>query len=137
MEEENDDNDAATAAYRTRARYITKKVTLEEGAEAENITVSMSLCNPRKGNSLAAGVQVFVRPIPVAEVDFDNINYVQLTTTDNAVSTSDDDFREVSYTNIGSTTLAKFKTFSVKIVMYGDSNGASIPRIRNLRIVAT
>jgi hypothetical protein len=130
-------NSAAGEAYKTKARYITKKVTLEEGAEAENITVTLSLCNPRKGNSTAASVQVFVRPIPVGEVDFDNTNYVKLTTTDTGVSTSDDDFREVTFTNIGSSTLSKFKTFSIKIVMYGETNGSAIPRIRNLRVIAT
>lgn len=130
-------NSAASDAYKTKARYITKKVTLEEGAEAENITVTLSLCNPRKGNSTAASVQVFVRPIPVGEVDFDNINYVKLTTTDTGVSTSDNDFREVTFTNIGTTTLSKFRTFSIKIVMYGETNGSAIPRIRNLRVIAT
>ena len=97
----------------------------------------MSLCNPKKGSSNAASVQVFVRPIPVGETDYDNIDYVRLTTTDSAISTSDEDFREVSYTNIGSGALTKFKTFSVKVVMYGDSNGSAIPRIRNIRIIAT
>ena len=130
-------NAAATTAYRTAARYITKKVTLESGVDAENITVTMSLCNPKKGSSNAASVQVFVRPIPVGETDYDNIDYVRLTTTDSAISTSDEDFREVSYTNIGSGALTKFKTFSVKVVMYGDSNGSAIPRIRNIRIIAT
>jgi hypothetical protein len=130
-------NALAATAYKTVARYITKKVTLESGVEADNITVTMSLCNPKKGNSNAASIQVFVRPIPIGEVDYDNIDYVQLTTTDSAISTSDDDFREVSYTNIGSTTLDRFKTFSVKVVMYGDTNGSAIPRIRNLRIIAT
>lgn len=130
-------NAAAAAAYRTAARYITKKVTLESGVEAENVTVTMSLCNPKKGSSNPASVQVFVRPIPVGETDFDNIDYVRLTTTDSAISTADDDFREVSFTNIGNGALTKFKTFSVKIVMYGDSNGSAIPRIKNLRIIAT
>lgn len=130
-------NAAAAAAYKTAARYISKKVTLESGIEAENITVTMSLCNPKKGNSNAASIQVFVRPIPVGEADYDNIDYVQLTTTDAAISTSDDDFREVSFTNIGYSTLVRFKTFAVKVVMYGDSNGSAIPKIRNIRIIAT
>jgi hypothetical protein len=130
-------NSLAATAYRTAARYITKKVTLESGVEADNVTVTMSLCNPKKGNSNAASIQVFVRPIPIGENDSDFVDYVQLTTTDTAISTSDTDFREVSYTNIGSTTLDKFTTFSVKIVMYGDTNGSAIPRIRNLRIIAT
>jgi hypothetical protein len=105
--------------------------------EAENITVAMSLCNPKKANASAATIMVFVRPVPVSEDDYENVNYVELTTTDTGVSTSDDDFREVSFTNIGTKTLSKFKSFSIKVVMFGESNGAAVPRIRNLRMIAT
>jgi len=122
--------------FKTAARYISKKVTLEDGMEAENITVTMSLCNPKKSGS-ASSIQVFVRPVPVGETDPDNVNYVKLTTTDTGFSSSDDDFREISFTNIGYTTLQKFKTFSIKVVMLGPDDGAAIPRIRNLRMIAT
>jgi hypothetical protein len=130
-------NEGVASGYRTAARYISKKVTLESGMEAENITVSMSLCNPKKGNTNASSVKVFVRPVPVGEPDFDNVNYVELTSTDTGVSSSDSDFREVTFTNIGYTTLQKFKTFSIKVVMLGDDNGAAVPKIRNLRMIAT
>jgi hypothetical protein len=123
--------------FKTAARYISKKVTLEDGMEAENITVSMSLCNPKKNSSTASSIQVFVRPVPVGETDPEDVEYVKLSTTDSAISTSDDDFREVSFTNIGYTTLPKFKTFSIKVVMFGADDGAAIPRIRNLRMIAT
>jgi hypothetical protein len=130
-------NDGIDPNYQTKARYISKRVTLESGMEAENITVSMSLCNPKKGNSSAATIKVFVRPVPVSEDDYENVDYIELTTTDTGVSTSDDDFREVTFTNIGNTTLPKFKTFSIKVVMFGMPNGAAIPRVRNLRMIAT
>ena len=130
-------NDMVASEYRTVARYISKKVTLEEGLESENITVSMSLCNSNKVSASGSAIKVFIRPIPVGEVDLENINYVELTTTDNLVSVSDEEFREVSYTNIGYTTLSKFKTFSIKVVMLGPITGSSVPRIRNLRMVAT
>ena len=82
-------------------------------------------------------MKVFVRPIPVGEVDYDYINYVELTTTDGGISSSDTDFREISFTNIGYTTLTKFKSFSIKVVMFGSSTGAAVPRIKNLRMIAT
>ena len=97
----------------------------------------MSICNPKKGNVNASSVKVFVRPITVGETDYDNVNYVELTTTDTGVSSSDTDFREISFTNIGYTTLSKFKTFSIKVVMLGNDNGGAVPRIRNLRMIAT
>jgi hypothetical protein len=123
--------------YKAVARYITKKVTLDEGMEAENITVAMSVCNPKKNSSIASSVKVFVRPISVGEVNFDNTDYVELTTSDSGTSTSDTDYREVSFTNIGYTTLTKFKTFSVKIVMFGSPTGEAVPHLKNLRIIAT
>jgi hypothetical protein len=73
----------------------------------------------------------------VGETDPEDVEYVKLSTTDSGISTSDDDFREVSFTNIGYTTLPKFKTFSIKVVMFGADDGAAIPRIRNLRMIAT
>jgi len=125
------------SAFKASARYISKKVTLEEGIEASNITVSMSLCNPKKNSDSPSSVKVFVRPIPVGEVDYDYIDYVELTTTDGGISSSDTDFREISFTNIGYTTLTKFKSFSIKVVMFGSSTGAAVPRIKNLRMIAT
>jgi hypothetical protein len=127
---------AASENYKTKARYITKKVTLEEGMEAENITVMMSLNNPISSTGRSS-IKVFVRPIPVGEIDLDNINYVELSTSDVSNSSSTEDFREVSFTNIGSTTLTKFKTFSIKILMLGPQDGSAMPKIRNLRVVAT
>jgi hypothetical protein len=127
----------AGSNYKAVARYITKKVTLDEGMEAENITVAMSVCNPKKNSSIASSVKVFVRPISVGEVNFDNTDYVELTTSDSGTSTSDTDYREVSFTNIGYTTLTKFKTFSVKIVMFGSPTGEAVPHLKNLRIIAT
>ena len=130
-------NDGVATENRAMARYITKKVTLEPGMEAENITVMMSLCNAKGASSITPSVKVFVRPIPVGETDYDMVGYTELSTSDSAVSTGDDDFREVTYTNIGNGALPKFRTFSIKVAMFGDDNGASVPRVRNLRIIAT
>lgn len=125
------------SSTKAASRYISKRVTLEEGMEAENITVIMSLCNPRGSSTIAPSVKVFVRPIPVGEPDIDNVGYTELVTTDTGESTSDTDFREVTFTNIGSVTLSKFRIFSIKVTMFGDPTGASYPKIKNLRIIAT
>ena len=132
------DNLGATASNRALSRYISKKVTLEEGMEAENITVIMSLCNPRgSASSVIPSIKVFVRPVPVGTQDIEKIGYIELSGGDGNSSSSDTDFREVTYSNIGSISLPKFRTFSIKVCMFGDETGASIPRIRNLRIIAT
>jgi hypothetical protein len=119
------------------ARYITKQVTLEPGFEGTNVHVQMSLCNPYDSN-----IQVFVRPLPVGEGDFSSIGYTQLTSNDSGYSQNFDDFREIMYTSTG-LNLSKFRSFSIKIVMYSNSTTTlpsdprSIPRIKNLRIIAT
>lgn len=129
----------AGSNFKSAARYISKRVTLEEGMEAENLTVMLSLCN-FKGNSYTQipTIKVFVRPVPIGEPDIENVGYTELTASSGGgESTSDTDFREITYTNIGSQTLPKFRTFSIKVVMFGNTNGSAVPRIRNLRIVAT
>ena len=128
---------AASENYKTKARYITKKVTLEEGLEAENITVMMSLNNPISSTPGRSNIKVFVRPIPIGEIDLDNTNYIELATSDTLNSSSTDDYREVTFTNIGSTVLNKFRTFSIKVLMLGPLNGSAIPKIKNLRVIAT
>jgi hypothetical protein len=121
----------------SEARYITKQVTLEPGFEATNVHVQMSLCNPYDSS-----IQVFVRPLPVGEGDFSSIGYTQLNTTDSGYSQNSDEFREVLYTSDG-LNLSKFRAFAIKIVMYSSctstlpSDPRSLPRIRNLRLVAT
>jgi len=121
----------------SEARYITKQVTLEPGFEGTNVHVQMSLCNPYDSS-----IQVFVRPLPVGEGDFSSIGYKQLTSNDSGYSQNFNDFREVMYTSTG-LNLSKFRAFSIKIVMYSSSTSTlpsdprSLPRIKNLRIVAT
>lgn len=119
----------------SEARYITKQVLLEQGFEATDAVVQMSLCNPYNST-----IQVFIRPLPVGEGDFTNINYQQMARTDSGPSytTNADTFQEVTY-KATSLNLSKFRAFSIKIVMYSDtvtSDPRSIPRIKNLRIVA-
>ena len=119
----------------SEARYITKQVTLEPGFEATDIHVQMSLCNPYESS-----IQVFIRPLPVGESDHSSIGYTQLTANDSGYSQNTDDFREVSFTT--STSLSKFRAFAIKIVMYSTcasvpSDPRALPRIKNLRVVAT
>lgn len=129
-------NYGATAA--TEARYITKQVLLETGMEATNVYVQMELCNPTDST-----IQVFISPQPLGETDFTNIGYQQLSAS-GTIGYSDNDttFREVSY-NATSLNLSKFKAFSIKIVMLSSKattapgNPRALPRIRNLRIIAT
>lgn len=119
----------------SEARYITKQVILEQGFEATDAVVQMSLSNPYN-----TSVQVFIRPLPVGEGDFTNIMYQQMTRTDTGptYTPNADTFQEVTY-KATSLNLTKFRAFSIKVVMYSDTidtDPRSLPRIKNLRIVA-
>lgn len=134
-------NLAIVADQRATARYITKRVALEPDVTAENVTVKMSLSNPVSkysgGTLLASSVKVFVRAMPIGETDFSKVKYIELTPSDTGNSYSDDEFREVTFTNIGYTTLPEFNTFSIKVTMFGDDDGIVYPKVRNLRVIAT
>jgi hypothetical protein len=136
-------NYAVGEASRAKARYITKRITLEPDITARNVTVKMSLSNPvnRYNNNnqtlLSSSVKVFIRPLPVGETDFNKVNYIELTPSDTGYSYTDGDFREVTFTNIGDETLPEFNSFSIKVTMFGDDDGIVYPRVRNLRVVAT
>jgi hypothetical protein len=101
----------------------------------------MSLSNPVNRYSgqtlLSSSVKVFVRPLPVGETDFSKVKYIELAPSDTGFSYSDDDFREVTFTNIGDETLPEFNSFAIKVTMFGDDDGIVYPRVRNLRVVAT
>lgn len=131
-----DPNNEASA-NKALCRYISKRVTLEPGVEAENLTVVLSLSNARGWSSIKPTIKVFARPVPLEETDIDLVDYIELATTDTGESLTENDFRDVTYTNIGLAALPKFSTFSIKVVMFGDPTGASFPKIRNLRIIAT
>lgn len=134
-------NEEVVEGSRAKARYISKRINLEPDITAENVTVKMSLANPVSkydgADLLSASVKVFVRPLPVGETDFNGAKYIELTASDTNYSYSDDDFREVTFTNIGYGTLPEFNAFSVKVVMFGDSEGRVYPKVRNLRVIAT
>jgi hypothetical protein len=134
-------NYAVTEASRAKARYITKRITLEPDITARNVTVKMSLSNPvnryNEQTLLSSSVKVFIRPLPVGETDFNKVKYIELTPSDTGYSYTDGDFREVTFTNIGDETLPEFNSFSIKVAMFGDDNGIVYPRVRNLRVVAT
>ena len=127
------------ASNPTLARYITKQVTLEPGFEATDVHVQMSLCNP-----VNSTVRVYVRPLPIGEADSTNIGWQSMSPSSSATigySNNTEDFREVTF-NATSLNLSEFRSFAIKVVMLATDPAAGIdpkllPRIKNLRIIAT
>lgn len=122
------------------ARYITRRVTLEDGFDAKDLKIFISL-NNRGGSTIKVYYKVHAQDDPE---NFDEKSWVLMDqiTSSTIQSASDIEFKEfefqpvtspITYT-VGSATYNTFKTFAIKIVMNGTST--IIPRIKDLRAIA-
>ena len=130
-----------------KVRYMTRSVTLADGFESGDLRVYLTAYRPPGTN-----IYVYYKILSSSDPDqFDDKNYqlmTELTGTNNFVSTNTFDYREltfapginnqannsVTYTS-GSSSFDRFKTFSIKIVMSGEST-TDVPKIRDLRTIA-
>jgi hypothetical protein len=129
-----------------KARYISRRVTLNDGFDSGDIRLYMTAYKPAGSN-----IHVYVKLLSSSDPEiFDDKSWQLLTQLGNAnfVSTNDFDYRElvfapgtdgfadndISYTS-GNTIYTTFKTFAVKIVMSGESS-VDVPKIRDLRVIA-
>jgi hypothetical protein len=123
------------------AKYISRRVTLEDGFESKNIKVFLDV--NKQGATADVSVDVYAKTSSSAEeVEFDDVGYVKMEVENNSnefVSSNEFDFKEISYSlPISSIPLSdsdKIKSFAVKICLYA-SNPANVPTIKDLRIVA-
>lgn len=148
----------------SRTRYITRRVTLAEGQDAEDLTVYLDAYMPASN-----GIDVLYKVRHADDSDtFDDAFWIKMeqATANTVVSSSENrgDFRELQfnvpayptgsngrgdsglYANSSPTNVlyyrnslgaqySGFKYFAVKVVMYG-SNPGNVPRIKNLRAIA-
>lgn len=145
-----------------RAKYITRKIILAEGQDAEDINVYLDAYNP-PGTS----VKLYYKVLHREDSDtFDQARWIQMdqTTSATAVSASEDrnDFRELQFgvpsypvgagqyhsglfANSSPTNILRYrnsvgalyegyKYLAIKIVLTG-TNTTNPPRIRNLRVI--
>lgn len=113
----------------TSSRYISKRVTLEQ--PATNLNVYMSLSNP-----YPSAVDVYYRYLPVGSDNsllLDDQNYTKIPQTSGTSYSDKNVYREVGFGMTGAT---GFNTFAVKVVMKS-SDGTVVPKLQNMRIVAT
>jgi hypothetical protein len=128
------------------ARYISRRVTLNDGFDSGDIRVYLTAYRPKESN-----IYVYVKLLSVSDPDtFEDREWQLLSPIGNAnfVSTNSLDYRElifapgtngvpdnaISYTSDG-VSYDTFRTFAIKIVMAG-TNSADVPRIRDMRAVA-
>jgi hypothetical protein len=113
-------------------RYITKRVVLERGMEANNLRVTLSLNNYSQSGGTNA-IQVWAKLAYSDNYEsFDSLPYIQLDGVPTQ-SLNENDYRDVTYSF--TTDKADFRAFSVKIVLIS-SDGRFVPRVKNMRIVA-
>ena len=129
-----------------KARYISRRVTLNDGFDSGDLRVYLTAYKPSGAN-----IHVYVKMLSGSDSDiFDDKQWQLLTQLGNAnfVSNNSRDYREllfapgtngvadnsISYTS-GTTVYNTFRTFAVKIVMAGESS-VDVPKIRDLRVIA-
>jgi len=113
----------------TNSRYITKRINLEQNAT--NLNVYLSLTNP-----YPSSVDVYYRYLPAGAdntVIFDNQSYIQIPQTSGTSYSDKNVYREVGFGITGATS---FNTFAVKVV-FKSNDGTIIPKLQNMRVVAT
>jgi len=126
-------------------RYMTRKVTLEDGFDSGDLRVYVTAYKPS-----GSDIHVYAKFLSKSDSNvFDNSNYQLLTRiSSNYISASKADFREVVYApgingvannsityTDGTSSYRSFRTFAIKIVMSGN-NFVDVPKIRDLRVVA-
>lgn len=128
--EQSADNRLVDGSARSKSRYITKKVNLEN--PATRLDVYLTLSNPSPSS-----VEVFARVLPDetdSSVFFSSRGYTKMTpsSTENTV---ENEYQEVKYT-LSVDSKDKFSTFAIKIV-FNSSKESIVPTVKSLRVIAT
>ena len=123
------DNPNQTAG--SAARYVTRRVTLEDGFESVNFKVLMSVNKPAEGT-----VQVFVKPLSTEDdTPFEDVPYTQMTADSTIPASGNEyDFSEIVF-SLSSNFDRPIKTFAVKICLYSSST-TKIPLVKDFRAIA-
>ncbi|MDP7367039.1 MAG: hypothetical protein QGH83_07245, partial [Candidatus Pacebacteria bacterium] len=124
-----------------KTRYITRRVTLEDGFDAQDLKVFVNAYKPKDTD-----IKVYYRVHNADDSeDFETKPYVLMTqqTDSNKISANESDIHEyafkspndvITYTS-NSVTYDKFKTFAIKIVL-GSASSSIIPKIKDLKAIA-
>ena len=126
------------------ARYITRRMTLTRGFDANDIQVRFTAYRPND-----AEIDVYFKVISINDADdFDNKTYTKMNLTSETDIDSENlnDFREyiyvptispITYTNANGIEFADFHTIAIKVVLR--STGQCYyrtPKVRDLKVLA-
>ena len=124
-----------------KTRYISRRVTLKDGFDAQDLKVFMNAYKPKDTD-----IKVYFRVHNAEDPeDFEDKPYVLFTqeTDANVISANESDIKEyvfrtsannISYTS-GTQTYDSFKTFSIKIVL-GTASTSVIPKVKDMKAIA-
>ena len=135
------ENELSKSGGNAKARYISRRVTLEDNFDAQDIKVWLNAYKP-KDTDIKVYYRVHNSEDPTS---FEDRPYVIMTqeTDANRISASETDVNEyvfrssannVAYTS-GSIRYDKFKTFAIKIVL-GSASTSVIPKVKDMKAVA-
>ena len=134
-------NELEKSGGNAKARYISRRVTLEDDFDAQDIKIFLNAYKPKDTD-----IKVYYRVHNSEDPEnFEDRPYVLMTqeTDINRISASETDVNEyvfrssannVAYTS-GSIRYDKFKTFAIKIVL-GSASTSVIPKVKDLKAVA-
>ena len=123
------------------AKYISRRVTLEDGFDASDLKVILNAYKP-----LGTDFHLYYKvKADNDQTDFDDKNYVLMNqeTDSSIVSGSEQDIKEfifktadekITYSS-DNVVYDKFKTFSVKMVLTSN-NAVTVPKVRDMRVIA-
>ena len=134
-------NELGSDGGNATARYISRRVNLEDGFDAQDLKIFLNAYKPKDTD-----IKVYFRVHNAEDPeDFEKKPYVLMTqeTDANLISANETDIKHyvfktaasvISYTSSG-VTYDKFKTFSIKIVL-GSASTAIIPKIKDMKAIA-
>lgn len=141
----NDDTDEDTNNGAAESKYISRRVVLDDGQDAEDLKVYLSNLIPT-----GCDVKVYGKFQNATDAsNFDDLDWIELeTNTVPLNSTARSGFIEYAYTipdanknagvleyTVGSATFTGYKTFAVKVVPLS-TNSSVVPKVRELRAIA-
>lgn len=112
------------------SRYITKRINLERGFDANRLKVILNAYSPLEN---CIKVYAKIRTLD-DDRDFSKIEYQALTPdTYNKISENSEDYVELVY---DLSTSVNFDSFAIKICMFGDLTGISSPIIDDMKVIS-
>ena len=123
------------------SKYISRKVTLEDGFDAKDLKVTVNANKPQ-----GTDIKVYTKVISSEDTQtFDEKPYILMTqeTPSTVISLNDKDYRDfvfksandnLSYVS-NESTFNRFKTFAVKIALLSEDSKV-VPRVRDMRAIA-